>query len=413
MTDLVPLRRNTQFQLLWAGSVVSQLGSELTRLALPLLVLALTGSPGWAGIVTGAGVAAAVLVQMPAGVWVDRWDRRRTLITGQAVRTVNSAVLAALILTGQVRVWQVVVLAVVDGLCVAFAEPARTTSIRAVVPVAQLPLAYMQEESRAHAARLVGPPLGGLLYGLGRAVPFVADTVTFLVALLCSIGAKVPRRPAGEERAQAKRSMRRDAGEAIAWLWHQRGLREVCAAVMVLNLLGGAFLIPLIVLVADRGGDAVTTGTVLAGAGIGGLIGALLSHRTGALLPPGKLLITVVTLLGAAFAAMTIPLGPWWPMVPLALFTLSAPALNVVMDVVIARMVPEGMLGRMDAILTIVSRGLAPLGPVLGGGLAALLGGSGALLVIGGLLLLTAAGAAAVGELRRFTGAADDVPAAS
>jgi hypothetical protein len=68
--DLTPRRRNTTFQLLWAGGAVSQLGSELTRLATPLLVLVRTGSPAWAG--TGAGVAAAVLTQVPAGVWVDR-----------------------------------------------------------------------------------------------------------------------------------------------------------------------------------------------------------------------------------------------------------------------------------------------------------------------------------------------------
>lgn len=75
MADCVPLRKNKQFQLLWFGSAVSQLGSELTKLAMPLLVLSLTGSPGWAGVVAGASIAASILAQIPAGVWVDRWDR--------------------------------------------------------------------------------------------------------------------------------------------------------------------------------------------------------------------------------------------------------------------------------------------------------------------------------------------------
>lgn len=119
MTDLVPLRRNASFQLLWVGSATSQLDSQLTRLAMPLLILALTGSAGWVGIVVGVRVTATVLLQIPAGVWV-------------------------------------------------------------------------QEESRQHAAGLAGPPLGALLHQLGRAVPFVADAATFLVALLCTIAAKVP-----------------------------------------------------------------------------------------------------------------------------------------------------------------------------------------------------------------------------
>lgn len=405
MAEGGPLRKNTRFQLLWLGSAVSQLGVELTKLAMPLLVLALTGSPGAAGVVAGARVAAGILAQVPAGVWVDRWDRRRTLIAGQALQAVNSAALAVLIVSGQVRIWHFVLVAVIDGCCGAFVGPARTTAIRGIVPAEQLQSAYTQEEARSHAARLIGPPLGALLYGFGRAVPFVVDAVTFVVAVLCAVGAKVPRRPAAEQRATAaKRSMRGETVEAVAWLWRQRGLRAVCAVAMMLNLLGSAFLLPLIVLVGERGGGALTTGTVLAGVGIGGLVGALLANRVGRLLPPGKLTVVFAALFGVSIAAMALPFGPWWPMGPLVLFSLATPTFNVVMDVVVTRMVPEGMLGRIDAVLAVAGFGLAPLGPVVGGALAAALGGAGALVLIGGLLLATAAGAALSQDLRRFTG---------
>lgn len=414
MTDIVSLRRNVRFQLLWIGGAASRLGSEFTRLAMPLLVLALTGSPGLAGIVAGARTVAFLLIQIPAGVWVDRWDRRRTLISAQGFQAVVSALLAALILTDQVQIWHFVTLAVLDALCAAFIEPVRDTAIRGIVPTSQLHSAYAQEESRTHAAGLIGPPLGGMLYSLGRAVPFVVETITFLAATLFYALAKVPRRPAnqsqtsmqedGEEQRPIRRGMRREAAEAIAWLWRQRGLREVTAAVMVLNLLGGAFLIPLIVLVGERGGSALTTGTVMAGLGIGGLAGALLSGRISKLLPPGRLLLVVSTVFGAALAATALPWGAWWPMVPLVFITLSTPSLNVVMSVVIARMVPEEMLGRMGAVLNMGGMALKPFGPVLGGALAAALGGAMALVVLGGLLGVTAGIAALSQELRRFTG---------
>ncbi|WP_449061614.1 MFS transporter, partial [Planomonospora algeriensis] len=401
---------------------------------MPLLVLALTGSPGLAGVVAGARTVAFVAVQLPAGVWVDRWDRRRTLVTAQGLQAVVSALLAALILTGRAQAWHFVALAVLDGLCAAFIGPVQDTAIRGIVPPGQLHTAYAQEEARTHAAGLIGPPLGGLLYGLGRAVPFVVDAVTFLAATLCYVLAKVPRRPAdrpdvssrpdggvrpeagewpdggerpdgearedGGERRPARSGMRREAGEAVAWLWRRKGLREVTAAVMVLNLLGGAFLIPLIVLVGERGDDAFTTGVVLAGLGVGGLVGALLSGRISGLLPPGRLLPVVVAVFGAALAATALPWGTWWPMVPLAFITLSTPSLNVVMNVVIARMVPEEMLGRMGAVLSTGGMALKPLGPVLGGTLAAALGGAAALVVLGGLLGLTAAAAVLSPELR-------------
>ncbi|MFI7697314.1 MFS transporter [Nonomuraea sp. NPDC049655] len=414
MTDIVPLRRNVRFQLLWIGSAVSELGSELTRLAMPLLVLALTGSPGLAGVVAGARTVAFLLVQIPAGVWVDRWDRRRTLISAQGLQAVVSALLAALVLTDQVQIWHFVTLAVLDALCAAFIEPVLGTAVRGIVPTSQLHSAYAQEESRTHAAGLAGPPLGGLLYGLGRAVPFVVDTITFLAATIFYALAKVPRRPAnesrtstredGEEQPPIRGGMRREAVEAMTWLWRRRGLREVTAAVMVLNLLGGAFLIPLIVLVGERGGSALTTGTVLAGLGVGGLAGALLSGRIGKLLPPGMLLLVVLTVFGAALAATALPWGAWWPMVPLVFITLSTPSLNVVLNVVIARMVPEEMLGRMGAILSMGSMALKPFGPVLGGALAAALGGAAALVILGGLIGMTAVIAALSRELRGFTG---------
>jgi MFS family permease len=407
VAEVVPLRRNLQFQLLWIGSAVSQVGMELTKLAMPLLVLALTGSPGWAGIVAGARTAASIAAQLPAGVWVDRWDRRRTLIAGQGLQTVVAAALAVLILTGQASVWHLIVLGMADGVCAAFIGPARTTAIRGVVPVVQLPSAFAQEEARGHAARLIGPPLGALLYGLGRSVPFLVDAVTFLVAMLCALFAKVPRR-AGQQDGTglpAARSMRGEAAEAVGWLWRQRGLRTVCVVAMMLNLLGSAFLLPLIVLVGERGGSALNTGTVLVGVGIAGQAGALLAGRASALLPPGRLTIVFAAVFGLSIAAMALPFGPWWPMAPLMLFSVTTPAFNVVIDVVITRLAPESLLGRVDAALNTVGFGLAPLGPVVGGALAAALGGAASLAVIGGLLLLTSAGAALSGELRRFTGA--------
>ncbi|MFC4062943.1 hypothetical protein ACFOWE_32075 [Planomonospora corallina] len=104
-----------------------------------------------------------------------------------------------------------------DGLCAAFIGPVQDTAIRGIVPAGQLHSAYAQEEARTHAAGLISPPIGSLLYCLGRAVPLVVDTVTFLAAtalytvtflaatVLYTL-AKVPRRPADEPRASSHAS---------------------------------------------------------------------------------------------------------------------------------------------------------------------------------------------------------------
>ncbi|SER64856.1 Predicted arabinose efflux permease, MFS family [Lentzea xinjiangensis] len=396
----VPLRKNVQFQLLWSGGAVSQLGTAVTALAAPLLIIALTGSPFWAGVVAGARATAMIVALVPAGVQVDRWDRRAVLVWSQVVQAGAAAALAAAVLTGRAHIAVFLVLAAVDGVCTAFSTPARTTAIQAVVPKEQLRTAYAQEEARGHAARVAGPPLGALLMAAGRAVPFVVDAITFAVAAVCAWFAKIPART--EQRPRQK--MRHDVKEAGAWLWRQKGLRNLTGVFLVLNLLGGATLLPVIVLVGERGGTALDTGVVFAGIGVGGVLGSLLAVRV--TLAPGKLIVVVLVVFGLCTTAMALPFGVFWPFVPLAVTAVVTPLINVVVSALYTEMVPEDMMGRLDGITTLASRVLTPLAPVLGGFLASLTGGGAALLVLGALVLVTAVAA-------RFSDLASPLPRSS
>lgn len=380
----VPLRKNVQFQLLWSGGAVSQLGTTITVLAAPLLIIALTGSPFWAGVVGGARAAALIVALMPAGVWVDRWDRRRTLVWSQTVQAATAAALAVAVLTDRAHIAVFVALAIVDGVCTAFAGPARATAIQAVVPKDQLKPAYAQEEARGHAARVAGPPLGALLMAAGRSVPFVVDAVTFAVAAVCAWFAKIPART--EEKPRQK--MHHDIKEAGTWLWHQTGLRNLTLVFLVLNLLGGASMLPVIVLVGERGGSALDTGVVFAGIGVGGILGSLFAPRIA--LAPGRLIVVVLAVFGLCNLAMALPFGAFWPFVPLAVTAVVTPLINVAVSALYTELVPEAMMGRLDGITTLASRVLTPLAPVLGGFLAAVAGGGPALLVFGALILVTA-----------------------
>lgn len=401
-----PLRRNRSFQLLWGGQAASTLGTEITRLAIPLLILAVTSDAALAGLVTALGVAVMLLVQLPAGVWVDRWGRRRTLLITQAVLLINAVALFVPIALGTATIWNLALFAAVDGACRAFLGPSIDVAIRAVVPDRHLTAAYAQEESRKHAARLAGPSLGGLLYGAATALPFAVHAAGQAVALACSIGAKVPHRPPPIEADPESRpgSMVREAGQAAGWLLRRAGLRELVAVVMVLNLLGGAFSIPLIVLVSDRGGSATTVGIVMAGIGIGGLIGALASARIVALLPAGWFAITVALVFGVTMVATTLPFGALWPLVPITVFSMTTPALNVAAGALIAQLVPRDMLGRIGAALTVSAFALSPAGPALGGLLAEAIGPAPTLQIVGGLSLLVGIVAMRSRALRSFRG---------
>ncbi|GLY46374.1 MFS transporter [Lentzea sp. NBRC 102530] len=380
----VTLRKNAQFQLLWFGGAVSQLGTTITTLAMPLLVVALTGSYLLPGVIAGARAAALLLTLMPAGVWVDRWDRRRTLVWSQSVQAAVAALLAAAILTGHSCLFVFVVLAVVDGVCTAFASPARTSAIQAVVPPEQLTHAYAQEEARGHAARVAGPPLGALLMAAGRSLPFVVDALTYAVAAACAWFAKIPARTA----AKPRQRMRHDLKDAGRWLWRQTGLRNLTVVFLVLNLLGGASMLPVFALVADRGGSSLDTGLVIAGIGVGGVLGSLLAPRV--TLAPGPLMIAVLTVFGVCTLAMALPFGVFWPFVPLAVTAVVTPLINVSVSAVQSVLVPPDMMGRLDAVSTLAARVLTPVSPALGGFLAGTVGGAAALLAFGALILVTA-----------------------
>jgi MFS family permease len=380
----VPLRKNVQFQLLWFGGAVSQLGTQLTTYAMPLLILAVTGSFFWAGVIAGVRATSLILAQMPAGVWVDRWDRGKVLMVSQTTQAVAIAAMAANVIIGLNSIALFIALAAIDGVCTAFTGPARSTAIKSVVPPEQLKTAYAQEEARGHTAWLAGPSLGALLFGFGRAVPFIADAVSFLIAAVCAWFAKIPART--EQRPRQR--MHHDLKEAWTWLWHQHGLRNLMAIFLTLNLLGGATLIPVVAVVKERGGPDWLVGLVLTGIGVGGVLGALISPRV--TVTPARLVVAVLIIFGVSNLAMALPFGAWWPFVPLMFTAIATPMLNVSVSAVLTAMVPDDLMGRMDAVLNFTTRALTPLAPVLGAFAADVIGGAAALVAFGALILLTA-----------------------
>ncbi len=191
-TSRLPLRRNRDFVLLLAGQLFSSVGTQLTVIAYPLLTLAVTQSPAKAGIVGFARLLPHAVLGLLAGVAADRWNRKRMMIAADGVRATAIGTLAALILLDRVAFWQIVLVTVVEAAGSAFFRAAETGALRAVVPARQLPAAVGAHEARAATVRLVGPPLGGVLFGLGRAVPFLADAVSYTFSFLSLLAMRTP-----------------------------------------------------------------------------------------------------------------------------------------------------------------------------------------------------------------------------
>ncbi|MEK2479071.1 MFS transporter [Streptomyces noursei] len=401
------LRANRQFQLLWIGSTASAVGTQLTALAYPLIVLAFTGSPGKAGLVGGIGFAATLLLSLPAGVWVDRWDRRLVLLWCEAVRAAAIATVAVAMLNDWLTLTHLIAVAAVNGAASALFVPAREVAIRSVVAPEQLGIAYAQEHARIHGVTLAGPPLGGWMFGLGRSVPFVADAISYLVSLVSIALAKVPRRPEGGSAPSTGRTMRSDIAEAARWLWKQQLLRAICVLAMVVNLGASMMSLPTIVLVQERGGTSTVIGIVMAGAGVGGLLGSLLATRIAQLLSVNHLLLAICGLDAVLMLSMTAPFGPYWPGVTLLLTGLLSPALSIPVQVQLAQQTPPEMMARVQSLLGVTISAITPVAPVIGGYLTEGVGATLAIVIGSGMLAACCLGGALSPVLRRGPSEAD------
>jgi MFS family permease len=165
------LWRNREFSLLWTSQSLSDLGDAVAQLAMPLLVLALTGSAVRAGLVGTVTQVVRLLTRLPGGVLADRVNRRRALLACDAVRLVTFAALAVTVATGHVDLLIIIAVAVVDAIGGTMFQTTEHAALRSIVDRSRLPDAVARNEARTYGTSLAGPPLGGLLFGLAPAWP--------------------------------------------------------------------------------------------------------------------------------------------------------------------------------------------------------------------------------------------------
>ncbi|GAA3871751.1 MFS transporter [Streptomyces sedi] len=388
--DVLPLRRNRDFLLLWSGSAVSMLGSNASGVAYPLLVLALTGAPGDAGLAGFVALLPQLLFQVPAGVVVDRVDRRRLMIGCDLLCVGAIGSLAAALLAGRLTLPHILVVGFVEGVLAVTYRLAAASAVPHLVHPTQVTFALSRNEARARGAAMLGQPLGGALFGLGRAVPFLFDLVTYLVSLVALLLIRGDFQRAREPRAARAALGRREFVEGAVWLWRQPFLRATTLLVAGSNFLFRALFLVVIVLAADRGAGPATVGLMLGVAAVGGLAGSLaapavvarISLKTvvvganwaWAALVPLLLVADEPLVLGAVYALMCF-VGPLW---------------NVATSAYQLAVTPDRLRGRVLGAAGMVAFGAVPLGSVVGGYLLSWRGAESTIGVLSGWMLLCA-----------------------
>lgn len=289
------LLRRRGFVLLWTAGLISLTGDWLVRVALPIYAFQLTGSPVTTATVVGAGVAARLLVGPLAGLYVDRWDRRRVMLGANLLQAAALLPLLAVTAADQMPIAYGVVFA--QAVLAQFVEPAEHALLPRLVETDQLTAANSLNALNNNLARLAGPALGGLAaatLGLGA----VALLNTAALVLAAGLVGLIPsthrstREPAGPASAPGGGlvRLRRDLTAGVRVLARSRLLRAVAAVVAVTAVGEGVFgaLLPVFVS-RELAGDARHIGWLMSGQAVGGIAGALLVTRFASRVPPAWL----------------------------------------------------------------------------------------------------------------------------
>jgi predicted MFS family arabinose efflux permease len=311
--------------------------------------------------------------------------------------------LVVAILSDSLSVGHVALVAFVDGAGFATAYVTERGALRNIVPAEQLTEAVARNESRSYVAMLAGPPLGGLLFGVARAVPFVVDAVSYAASTVATMLIRTPLQSAV---AAERSSVRSELSDGLTWLWRQPFFRATSLLAAAMNPVYVGLYLLAVVRAEDGGASPAATGTMLAVIGGAGLLGSLAT--------PG---------LRRRLTTRTAILGTSWMTVPLVMVLLStddplllglvigaieffAPLTNAVVQGLRIAVAPDRLQGRVQAAAMLVSQSAGWLGPLAVGVALEQLGGSITIIALAGWVALAVTCAAFSHGLSRASASA-------
>jgi MFS family permease len=407
-TPSVPFHRNADYLRLIAAQGLSITGREIETVVLPLLVLAMTGSPTKVGLVAATQSLPYLLLSLPAGALVDRWDRKRVMIVCDAVRALAFASLPAAWLLGGLHMAQLYAVAAIAGSAFVFYNIAEISCLPRMVEPEELPRATATNTVVEWVGENAGPAVGGVLVGVGRtnlvgAMLAYAVQAGMLALSLIFLGAirRPLQAPADAPSPAALRNLAKEIGEGVRWLLGHSEVRALALLAMALNVLFGPVTLGMIVMARDGfHAPPAAIGLMFSAGGVAGLASTIAAPWIREHVALGRIIVAGVMVWALGLAAI----AGSGSMLALTAAWLILPGVSGVSEVATMSyrlsLIPQAMQGRVNSVFRFMAWGLRPATLALGGFAVATYGPHKTLWVLAAGMALTAV-AVALGPLRK------------
>lgn len=389
----LPLRQNRVYLCWWTTLLLSGTGSSITALALPLLALELTRSPATAGAIVGMRELGLLTASMWAGLVADRFRRVTVLLVANIAMAVASLGLClALLVARDDPVMLVVLFAypLAIGSLTCLHSAASEGLLPHIVADEQLELAFARNMTRAQLGQLVGPLLGGALFGLSLIAPFAVDAVTFLVAAAGNLYMRAHLRGGRDGGPTPARA--REAFDGIVYIVRRATLRWVVVSVIAVNLAYAALVFVVIVRLRELGASAAAIGLVTALAAAGALLGSIIVGPVLKIVPKNSALAVSVVMVAVPVAVLAVATSFVVIGFAFLLMFVNAAPLGAQLSALMTRSTPDPLRGRVSAAVQGGSQGMQAVSPGGAGVLVGLVSASAVIGVLGLVMVMALIG---------------------
>jgi MFS family permease len=347
------LWRNRNFLLLVSGQGISTLGSSISQIAYPLLTLALTGSSAQAGLVAALGTLPFLLFSLPAGAFMDRWNRKQVMILADIGRSLCLISISIALALGHLSIVQLYITSTLQGTFYVFFDIAEVASLPRMVSKEQLSTAMATNNAVITSFSILGPPLGGFLFQISRGFPFLADAVSYLASSCSLLFIKTAFQ---EERAVTQKTLYQEIVAGLLWLWRQPLIRFLTffGAIYVFVVFSGGELVVIILAQRHLHASAAFIGVIFTMAELGRIVGTLLVPKIAKYTRIGNIVVAIGVLTSMLLLLLTLTPNIWFLGCVLAAQYLISAVYDAVVFGYELGLIPDEFQGRVNSVMRLI-----------------------------------------------------------